>query len=75
MCSTEPVEDVIGVEQKDLRDLYSLFADLDHRGAGEKTVYQQLRGLPIWKSSRGLVKATQALLPETSPIQPVRRIC
>lgn len=63
MCSTEPVEDVIGVEQKDLRDLYSLFADLDHQGAGEKTVYQQLRGLPIWKSSRGLVKATQALLP------------
>lgn len=63
MCGTEPVEDVIGVEQKDLRDLYSLFADLDHQGAGVKTVYQQLRGLPIWKSSHGLVKATQALLP------------
>lgn len=63
MCSTEPVEDVIGVEPKDLRDLYSLFADLDHQGAVEKTVYQQLRGLPIWKSSRGLVKANQALLP------------
>ncbi len=63
MCGTEPVEDVIGVEHKDLRDLYSLFADLDHQNTGEKTVYQQLRGLPIWKSSRGLVKATQALLP------------
>ncbi|UOF14479.1 DUF3883 domain-containing protein [Lysobacter capsici] len=63
MCDKEPVEYVIGVEQKDLRDLYSLFADLDHQGAGEKTIYQQLRGLPIWKSSLGLVKATQALLP------------
>jgi hypothetical protein len=63
MCSTESVEDVIGVEQKDLRDLYSLFADLDHQNTGEKTVYQQLRGLPIWKSSRGLVNANQALLP------------
>lgn len=63
MCSKEPVDDVIGVKQEDLRDLYSLFADLDRQGVGEKTVYQQLRGLPIWKSSRGLVKATQALLP------------
>ena len=63
MCATEPVEDVIGVDQKDLRDLYSLFADLDNQSAVEKTVYQQLRGLPIWQSSRGLIKATQALLP------------
>lgn len=63
MCATEPVEEVIGIDQKDLRDLYSLFADLDHQSTGEKTVYQQLRGLPIWQSSRGLVKATQALLP------------
>lgn len=63
MCATEPVKDVIGVDQKDLRDLYSLFADLDNQSAVEKTVYQQLRGLPIWQSSRGLIKATQALLP------------
>lgn len=63
MCDAEPVEDVIGVDQKVLRDLYSLFADLDHQSTVEKTVYQQLRGLPIWQSSRGLVKATKALLP------------
>lgn len=63
MCKSEPVEDVIAVTSKELRDLYSLFADLDHQSAVEKTVYQQLRGLPIWQSSRGLVKATQALLP------------
>lgn len=63
MCATEPVKDVIGVDQKNLRDLYSLFADLDNQSAVEKTVYQQLRSLPIWQSSRGLIKATQALLP------------
>ena len=63
MCKSEPVEDVIAVAPKELRDLYSLFADLDHQSVVEKTVYQQLRGLPIWQSSRGLVKATQALLP------------
>jgi hypothetical protein len=63
MCATEPVEEVIRVNPKDLRDLYSLFADLDYQSTVEKTVYQQLRGLPIWKSSRGLVKANQALLP------------
>ena len=63
MCKSEPVEDVIAVAPKELRDLYSLFADLDHQSAVEKTIYQQLRGLPIWQSSRGLVKATQALLP------------
>lgn len=63
MCGTAPIEDIIGVDQKDLCDLYSLFADLDHQGATDKVVYQQLRDLPIWLSSRGLVKATQALLP------------
>ncbi|MHB2058573.1 protein NO VEIN domain-containing protein [Pseudomonas monsensis] len=63
MCETEPVEKVIGVDPKDLRDTYSLFADLDHQATVEKTVYQKLRGLPIWPSSRGLVKANQALLP------------
>lgn len=63
MCAKEPVEDVIGVEQAKLRDLYSMFADLDRQGNVEKTVYQALRNLPIWLSSRGIVKATQALLP------------
>ena len=63
MCANEPVEDVIGVEQKELRDLYAMFADLDRQGNVEKTVYQALRNLPIWLSSRGLIKATQALLP------------
>ena len=63
MCDAEPVEDVISVDQSDLRDLYSLFADLDHQSNVEKTVYQKLCGLAIWQSSRGLVKATQALLP------------
>lgn len=63
MCATEPVEEVIGVDPKDLSDLYSLFADLDHQSTVEKTVYQQLRDLPIWQSSRGLVNATQTLLP------------
>ncbi len=63
MCATEPVEDVIGVEQQELRDLYTMFADLDRQGNVEKAVYQALRNLPIWLSSRGLIEATQALLP------------
>ncbi|KXS32543.1 MAG: Uncharacterized protein AWT59_1312 [Candidatus Gallionella acididurans] len=63
MCATEPVEDVIGVEQQELRDLYAMFADLDRQANVEKTVYQALRNLPIWLSSRGMIKATQALLP------------
>ena len=63
MCATEAVDDFIGVEQKRLRDLYSMFADLDRQGNVEKAVYQALRNLPIWLSSRGLIKATQALLP------------
>lgn len=63
MCASEPVEDVIGVEQTELRDLYVMFADLDRQGNVNKAVYQALRNLPIWLSSRGLIKATQALLP------------
>lgn len=63
MCATEAVDDVIGVEQQELRDLYSMFADLDRQSNVEKAVYQALRHLPIWLSSRGLIKATQALLP------------
>jgi hypothetical protein len=63
MCASEPVEDIIGVERQELRDLYMLFSDLDRQGNVDKTVYQTLRDLPIWLSSRGLIKATQALLP------------
>ncbi len=63
MFATEPLENVIGVEQQELRDLYAMFADLDRQGNVEITVYQALRDLPIWLSSRGLIKATQALLP------------
>jgi hypothetical protein len=63
MCAIEPVEDVIGVEPQELRDLYTMFSNLDRQGNVETTVYQALRNLPIWLSSRGLIKATQALLP------------
>ncbi len=63
MLSSESIEDVICVDQEALRNLYSMFASLDHQSTTETTVYQQLRSLPIWQSSRGLVKATQALLP------------
>lgn len=63
MCATDAIEDVIGVEQEELRDLYAMFADLDRHGNVDATVYQSLRNLPIWLSSRGLIKASQALLP------------
>ena len=63
MCATDAIEDVIGVEQEELRDLYAMFADLDRHGSVEAAVYQELRNLPIWLSSRGLIKASQALLP------------
>ena len=63
MCATDAIEDVIGVEQEELRDLYAMFADLDRHGNGDATVYKSLRNLPIWLSSRGLIKASQALLP------------
>ena len=63
MCATEVIEDVIGVEHEELRDLYVMFADLDRQGNVDAAVYQTLRNLPIWLSSRGLIKATHALLP------------
>lgn len=63
MCATEPLEDVIGIERQELRALYGMFAALDRQGNVEKKVYQALSNLPIWLSSRGLVKADQALLP------------
>ena len=59
----EPVEEVIGVDPKGLRDLYALFADLDDDGVADRAVYESLCGLPVWCSSRGMVKATEALLP------------
>ncbi|EMC2776934.1 DUF3883 domain-containing protein [Pseudomonas aeruginosa] len=63
LCATDAIEDVIGVEQQELRDLYAMFADLDRYGSVDAAVYQSLRNLPIWLSSRGLIKASQALLP------------
>ena len=61
--ASKPVEEVIAVDPKALRELYALFADLDDHGVTDSAVYESLRGLPIWRSSRGLVKATEALLP------------
>jgi Protein NO VEIN, C-terminal len=49
--------------EKDLKDLYTLFEKLDAVKASENDTYQKLRSLPIWLSSRGLVSATQVLLP------------
>ncbi len=63
MCATDAIENVIGVEQEDLRGLYEMFADLDYNGNCDAAVYQSLRNLPIWLSGRGLIKASQALLP------------
>lgn len=62
MSDSEPVEEVISIEKNDLRDLYSLFADLD-KPEGDCDTYKTLQELPIWLSSRGLVKADQAMLP------------
>jgi hypothetical protein len=58
-------QNVIGGESTKLRELYAMLADLDRKNYVEnpQTVYYMLRNLPIWLSSRGLVKATQALLP------------
>ena len=61
--ASEPVEEVIAVDRKALRELYALFADLDDHGVAGSAVYESLRDLPIWRSSRSLVKATVALLP------------
>ncbi len=61
--ASEPVEEVIGVYPKALRDLYGLLADLNEHCDVDDAVYETLRSLPIWRSGRGLVKATEALLP------------
>ncbi|WP_019139880.1 DUF3883 domain-containing protein [Noviherbaspirillum massiliense] len=63
MCTTERIENIIGVEKHELRDLYAMFAELDRQGNVEKAVYQALRNLPIWLSSEGLIKANQAFIP------------
>jgi hypothetical protein len=62
-CVNELVENVISVDRTALRELYAMFAELDRLGEVEKNAYQALRDLPIWLSSRGLIKAAQALLP------------
>ena len=61
--ASAPVEAVIGSDAKSLRNLYALFAELDDHGAPAGDVYESLRGLPIWRSRRGLVEANEALLP------------
>jgi len=64
-------EMAISTDPDNLRNLYSLFVDLDRLCPAEETVYQQLRKLPIWRSSSGeLIKATLAFLPGdfTDPI-------
>lgn len=70
MLADEPVENIIGVADQQLRDLYKLFAELDQQGATDDQTYRDLLDLPIWPSSHGLIAGTQALLPGdfTDPI-------
>ncbi|MDE0420419.1 MAG: DUF3883 domain-containing protein [Gammaproteobacteria bacterium] len=56
-------ENVLGTDPTALRSIYGLLVDLDDRGTSTDAVYEMLRGLPIWPSSRGLIPATGALLP------------
>lgn len=60
---SEPVSDTIGIEVKELRDLYQFFADLDRILPSDSKTYLALKSLPLWLSSKGLVRADQALLP------------
>ena len=62
-CASEPVEAIIDTGAAALRDLYDLFADLDAQGSDDTDAYASLRSLPIWRSGRGLIVATDALLP------------
>lgn len=57
------VKDVIEAEPAALRELYTLLADLDGVAPSSDRVYSVLRELPLWYSSRGLIKASKALLP------------
>ena len=56
-------EEVVGKDPERLGEFYTLLADLDDRGRPVETAYQELRDLPIWRSNRGLVPATRAMLP------------
>ena len=73
--ASERVEEVIGVDPKGLRDLYALFADLDDHGVADRAVYESLRGLPVWRSSRGWSRPLKRCCPAISPIPPGGRIC
>jgi len=61
--SPEFATEVISADKAVLRDLYSLLAELDSLGNIDNDVYITLKSLPIWLSSKGLIKADQALLP------------
>ena len=57
------VDGGISLEPKDLKDLYNVLADLDAGKETNESVYKELRALPVWLSSRGLISAQAALLP------------
>ena len=59
----ESIEEAISTEPDDLKDLYSLFADIDRLNKTEEKVYKDLRELPIWKTGQGFCKASHAFLP------------
>ncbi|MEP0952377.1 MAG: DUF3883 domain-containing protein [Marinobacter sp.] len=61
--SSGAIETVVCPEKEALGDLYDLFAELDDLGPTARSTYLTLRNLPIWFSSRGLIKASEALLP------------
>ena len=56
-------EEIVGSDPTALRAFYRLLVDLDDRGTSVVTVYEVLRALPIWPSSRGLIPATHVFLP------------
>ncbi|EJL6321901.1 DUF3883 domain-containing protein [Vibrio cholerae] len=62
MLETEAIQDVIGVSQQKLRDLYYLLAELDRQNLDEK-IYDSIRQLPIWLTTQGLTDLTNVLLP------------
>ena len=63
LCASEPIHEIIGIERQALRDFYALLYELDRHSNVDSRIYRALGELPIWLSSRGLVKATEALLP------------
>ena len=62
LCVSDPVEKVLSTEKRDLKDLYSLFAELDSLEDDFECAYWSLKKQPIWLTNKGLVKATHALL-------------